>query len=34
MMSERFDPQEWGHWLLIMAYLMLSTWILWKIYFS
>lgn len=33
-MSDRFDPQELSHWLLIAAYLGLSGWILKKVYFG
>jgi hypothetical protein len=31
-MSERFDPQEWDHWLLVITYLLLSGWVVWKVY--
>lgn len=33
-MSERFDPQDLSHWLLILAYLSLSGWIIKKVYFG
>ncbi|ASC72659.1 hypothetical protein XM38_036170 [Halomicronema hongdechloris C2206] len=32
MEDSRFNPERWDHWLLIVAFLALSGWILWKVY--
>lgn len=32
MNDSGFDPQAWEHWLLVVAFLALSGWILWKVY--
>lgn len=31
-MSTHFDPNRVDHWLLIVAFLTLSSWIIWKVY--
>jgi len=33
-MSHSFDPQDWSHWLLVAAYLLMSLWILKAVYFN
>lgn len=33
-MSDSFNPQEFTHWLLIVAYLTLSIWVVKKVYFG
>ncbi len=32
MTAEGFDPQRWDHWLLVMAFIALSSWIIWSVY--
>lgn len=34
MNGQAFDPQRWDHWLLIVAFLALSSWIIWTVYFD
>jgi hypothetical protein len=31
-MQDSFDANRWEHWLVVMAYIALSSWILWKVY--
>jgi hypothetical protein len=33
-MSDGFDPDRFDHWLLILAFLSLSSWIIWQVYFN
>ncbi len=32
MTSQAFDPQRWDHWLVIVTFVALSGWIIWKVY--
>lgn len=32
MTAHEFDPQRWDHWLVIIAFVTLSSWIIWKVY--
>jgi hypothetical protein len=32
MNAQEFDPQRWDHWLVIVAFVALSSWIIWKVY--
>lgn len=32
MSAEAFDPQRWDHWLVIVAFVALSGWIVWTVY--
>lgn len=34
MTESQFDPTNWRHWLLIAAFLGLSTWVIWQAYFQ
>jgi hypothetical protein len=34
MRGETFDPQRWDHWLVIIAFTLLSSWIIWQVYFD
>ncbi len=31
-MSDQFDPQRFDHWLLILTFIGLAGWTLWRIY--
>lgn len=31
-MQEGFNPDRWDHWLVVVSYVALSGWIIWKIY--
>lgn len=32
MSAQEFDTQRWDHWLVIVAFVALSSWIVWKVY--
>lgn len=32
MNGQAFDPQRLDHWLVIVAFIALSSWIIWKVY--
>ncbi len=32
MTAQEFDPQRWNHWLVIVTFVVLSSWIIWKVY--
>lgn len=32
MTESGFDPQRWDHWLVIVTFVALSSWIVWKVY--
>lgn len=32
MSGQEFDPQRLDHWLVIVAFVALSSWIIWQVY--
>lgn len=34
MDDSSFNPERWDHWLVVIAFLVLSSWILWKVHWD